>query len=88
MPSSKISSAAQNQTQGSKGVLIGVTNPFFEIICKGWPHIVSLGQIQAASNSQSETWDESTNVDVLESTKDMRRSLSGYASVESLNIAV
>ncbi|KAF8311959.1 hypothetical protein DL93DRAFT_1352348 [Clavulina sp. PMI_390] len=33
---------------GSKGVLLGVTNPFFETICKksGWPpHVVSLARV-------------------------------------------
>ncbi|EKM58185.1 uncharacterized protein PHACADRAFT_171433 [Phanerochaete carnosa HHB-10118-sp] len=32
-----------NSRQPQSGLLLGVTNPFFEKICSHWPHILSLG---------------------------------------------
>lgn len=44
--------SAGNPTTSPRGVLLGVTNPFFETICKrsGWPHVVSLGHVQVPAS--------------------------------------
>lgn len=31
-----------NKNPPKAGLLLGVTNPFFEGVCKHWPHVVSL----------------------------------------------
>lgn len=53
-PPSNSASGTSTPTQGQapRGVLLGVTNPFFETIVKraGWPHVVSLGHITSDSD--------------------------------------
>lgn len=79
-------SAPSSENQSTRGVLLGLTNPFFETICKGWPHIVSLGHVQAHSSSpvngaENGNGDVDSSRDAKEtlssSSKEMRRSTSG-----------
>jgi len=37
-------SALANKLPPKSGVLLGVTNPFFDRTCSHWPHILSLGR--------------------------------------------
>ncbi|EIM91458.1 DUF1630-domain-containing protein [Stereum hirsutum FP-91666 SS1] len=38
-----------NEKQPKAGLLLGVTNPFFERACKHWPHVLSLGKARPKS---------------------------------------
>lgn len=48
-----------NQGQAPRGVLLGVTNPFFETIVKraGWPHVVSVGHVASSSSASPSSMD-------------------------------
>jgi hypothetical protein len=37
-------SALVNKMPPKAGLLIGVTNPFFEKLCAHWPHLLGLGR--------------------------------------------
>lgn len=84
-PNATFNSSSSSQSQSTRGVLLGVTNPFFETICKGWPHIVSLGHVQAVpltsevGKGETESSHRQDGVDTPPgaSTKEMRRSSSG-----------
>ncbi|KAH9926820.1 hypothetical protein B0H21DRAFT_700727 [Amylocystis lapponica] len=45
--------ALVNARAPSAGLLLGVTNPFFERACKHWPHVLSLGRDPPTKTSKS-----------------------------------
>ncbi|KAI0749536.1 hypothetical protein C8Q80DRAFT_1101293 [Daedaleopsis nitida] len=45
--------ALVNPRPPKSGLLLGVTNPFFERACKHWPHVLSLGRQQTAQEKKS-----------------------------------
>ncbi|KAA1467559.1 DUF1630-domain-containing protein [Dentipellis sp. KUC8613] len=47
--------ALVNDMPPKAGLLLGVTNPFFEVACKHWPHVLSLGKARSKTVKDAST---------------------------------